>query len=377
MLQILKILLFKMVGDILSNAIMRKQMESDLHLSEARNLALIGAIPDLILHVRNDGYVIEFKANSAEMLVVPPDKVVGTWLADILDESANSQARLCIEQALLTGQVQSMEYSLKMGDSTRIFEARFNRIGGEEVIAIIRDVSEQVRLEQMKSDFINRATHELRTPIATMLLMTNLMDGETSPEELNEYWTVLKSELARERMLVENLLSAGRLESDRCQFNFRQMDVQGLLEQSIQHLQPAAKEKEIDLAVDLMPDHPDIQCLVEADEVSMIQVFVNLIGNAIKFTPSGGKVHVRLQVTDSGYKVSIIDTGIGIPSEDLPMLFHRFFRGTNAIENEIQGTGIGLFIVRSILDKHGGKIQVTSELGKGSQFDVWLPAEKE
>jgi len=100
---------------------------------------------------------------------------------------------------------------------------------------------------------------------------------------------------------------------------------------------------------------------------------MNLLGNAIKFTPSGGQINVLMQKSNSGFEISIRDTGIGIPSEDMPLLFTRFFRGTNAIKNEISGTGIGLFIVQSILEKHGGSIKVRSELGKGSQFTIWLP----
>jgi len=101
---------------------------------------------------------------------------------------------------------------------------------------------------------------------------------------------------------------------------------------------------------------------------------MNLMGNALKFTPASGSVTINLQRKNSGFEISVIDTGIGIPGEDIPLLFTRFFRGTNAIEEEIPGTGIGLFIVRSIVEKHGGEISVHSELGQGSQFDVWLPA---
>jgi len=113
--------------------------------------------------------------------------------------------------------------------------------------------------------------------------------------------------------------------------------------------------------------------LVKADEISLTQVFVNLVGNAVKFTPAGGQVVVQIYAREAGYDITVRDTGIGIPTEDLPNLYSRFFRGRNAIENEIPGTGIGLYIVQSIVEKHGGKLTVKSEVGKGTTFVVWMP----
>lgn len=121
---------------------------------------------------------------------------------------------------------------------------------------------------------------------------------------------------------------------------------------------------------------PGDDAYVGGDESALTQVFVNLLGNAIKFTPSGGDIKISLQRMNAGIEVSIIDTGIGIPSEDIPLLFTRFFRGSNAILNEIPGTGIGLFLVQSIIEKHNGKIKVRSYVGNGSQFDVWLPVDQ-
>ena len=225
----------------------------------------------------------------------------------------------------------------------------------------------------MKSDFINRATHELRTPIATMLLMVNLIDGGTTPDEFAEYWDILRSELDRERTLVEDLLSAGRLESDRLDLHFSSFNLTELINQITHQIELPARDKNITITLKTSVELNGSPALIHADEKALTQVLINLVGNAIKFTPPGGNIHIILQSIDSGFEISIIDTGIGIPSEDLPLLFTRFFRGSNAIENEIPGTGIGLFIVQSILEKHGGKIKAHSELGKGSQFDIWLP----
>jgi signal transduction histidine kinase len=225
----------------------------------------------------------------------------------------------------------------------------------------------------MKSDFINRATHELRTPIATMLLMVNLIDGGATKEEYQEYWDVLKSELGRERLLVEDLLAVARLESNQAQWHFRFIDSTKIVKQAVHLMELSAREKEVTLSLQIMDNLDETSRIIFADESSLIQVFVNLLGNAVKFTPAGGSINLNLMKNPSGIDFTITDTGMGIPSEDIPLLFTRFFRGTNAIQEEIPGTGIGLFIVRSILEKHGGTIKVRSELGKGSQFELWLP----
>ena len=355
----------------------RMMMENTLIKSEAQNRALLSAIPDLIFRIQQDGIIVDYKAISSDLLVIPAERIIGYSFYDVLDDFSAAEARASITRAIESGQVQSMEFSLHLGESTHFYEARFKNSGVDEVIAIIRDISERTRLEQMKSDFINRATHEMRTPITTMLLMVNLIDGDPNNPDFKEYWNVLISELNRERMLVEDLLSAGRLEGDQFQFSFRPLEVSALITKTVQQWEPAAREKNISMIMESLLQDSEALMLVRADENALRQVFTNLVGNAIKFTNAGGSVRVRVQKVGKGIQISIIDTGIGIPSEDLPMLFNRFFRGSNAVLEEIQGTGIGLFIVRSILDKHAGHIEVATELGKGSQFDVWLPEMKE
>ncbi len=348
-------------------------MERDLRQSESRNSALLSAVPDSIFRIRRDGILLDYTAGSTEMLNLAEDQVKGTMLSAIIPDSMVEDALACIDKTLYTREIQTMEYTLKIGDSSHVFEARFKDSGPDEVTAIVRDISDRARLDQMKSDFINRATHELRTPIATMLLMVNLLDGDITTEEYDEYWNVLKTELNRERTLVEDLLSAGRLESNQTQMHYRFIDVSETLKQSIRQFEQIAREKSITLSLSLLDDLDETAFHINADGSALTQVFVNLLGNSIKFTPSGGKIDVTMERQLEGVEITFKDSGIGIPSEDLPLLFNRFFRGTNAIHDEIPGTGIGLFIVRSILEKHGGTIKVHSELEKGTQFDVWIP----
>ncbi len=348
-------------------------MESDLRQSESRNSALLSAVPDAIFRIRRDGIVLDYTASSTSVTNYSEGQIKNTPISNILPEQLIEDAMACIGQTLRTREIQTMEYTQKIGDSSHVFEARFKDSGIDEVTAIVRDISDRARLDQMKSDFINRATHELRTPIATMLLMVNLIDGDVTDEEYDEYWNVLKSELNRERLLVEDLLSAGRLESNQAHLHFRFIDCCEVLKQSIYQIEQPARLKNVTLTLHLTEELDETAYIIHADENALTQVFVNLLGNAIKFTPSGGNIDVFMNRQVDGVFCSIKDSGMGIPSEDIPLLFNRFFRGQNAIQDEIPGTGIGLFIVRSILEKHDGNIKVHSELGKGSQFDIWLP----
>jgi signal transduction histidine kinase len=353
----------------------RKRIENDLRESESRNRALLSAVPDMIYRIRRDGMVLDYKAsaNSHTQLLAPPEQLLGSMLANLVDLKLATKFMGCIAEALRVKEIQTLEYTLKTDDFSHVYEARFKDSGSDEVTVIIRDISDRARLEQMKSDFINRATHELRTPIATMLLMVNLIDGGSTEEEFKQFWDVLKNEIHREHMLVENLLNVGRLESGRTNLHFTPVEVAQLLQKVVVQFDLPARDKNVSITMQLNPIQGQVM-RVRADENALTQVFVNLLGNAVKFTPPGGTIKISAQPKDNGFEVIIKDTGIGIPSEDMPLLFTRFFRGTNAIENEIPGTGIGLYIVQSIIEKHGGKITVHSEIGVGSQFDVWLAA---
>jgi len=371
------ILMIHMVGDIISNALMRRQMESSLLQSEARNRALLSAVPDLIFRIKRDGTFLDFKASTPRSLILSPDRIIGANLREVLGNELSEQAVYSIDRALETGEIQTLEYSLSPNGATSFYEARFIKSGEEEVTTIVRDISERVRLEQMKSDFINRATHELRTPVATMMLMKELIDASPTPEEFDEYWGIMKNELTRERTLVEDLLTASRLENNQTTLHYRAFDLAHLLRDSADHALIAARGKSLDIQFALEEPAPRGKGLkIEADENALKQVFGNLIGNAVKFTPTGGRVKITATRENEGITVKVEDSGMGIPSEDLPLLFTRFFRGSNAIHEEVPGTGIGLYIVHGIVEKHRGEVSAASQLGKGACFTVWLPARR-
>lgn len=367
------ILLIKIVSDIISNALMRQKYQKELSQSEERKSALLKAVPDLILRISRSGQIIDFKPSKRDIVDREVAKFVGLPIDNIFGNNQLEEILSYIEKAVETKELQTFEFPYTKGDSRWVMESRIQYSGKNEVTAIVRDVSERARLEQIKSDFINKATHELRTPIATMLLMANLMDGAKTDQERLEFWEILKSELDREKLLIDDILTAGKMENEQLNLHYKMVDIRSLFNSIFVKTDIQAREKGLGFIHTITRDEGVTFDKIQSDETALNQIFGNLIGNALKFTPSGGEVTVNANLTTSGLTVIVQDTGIGVPPEDVPFLFSRFFRGTNAVQHEIQGTGIGLFIVKSLLDRIGGKIQVKTKIGKGTKFIVSLP----
>jgi PAS domain S-box-containing protein len=329
---------------------------------EARSTAILKAIPDAMLRLRGDGTVIDF---------TPADGVPGQEVAAD-GETVLQLAQACRgagRKALSTGERQVCHLELGAAGGQRTFEARLSVLGEDEVLAIIRDISERSRLEKMKDDFINRASHELRTPLTTALLMVELIreGGETA--ELDEYWDVLRLELQRQHELVEDLLTVSKLESGAMVMSPVSVDLIPLLEDAVENASGMAAARRQTLLRFVPAGLPQ----VKGDAATLRRVFANLLDNAVKFTPAGGEVRLEARAQAEGVSVRVRDNGIGIPRSELSQLFQRFFRASNAVRAEIQGAGIGLYVVRSIVEGHGGWVTVKSALDEGATFEVWLP----
>ncbi len=361
--------LLQQFGNIISSSLKRKWAESALLQSEARYKAVLDAIPDSMFRISAAGVIRDYFSSDSESLALPVEKIPGAVLTNFLPPDVARHALEKISAAIQSSQKQTLEYQLTIDGRPHHFEARFVASGQDEVVAIVRNVSERARLEQMKSDFINRAVHDLRTPLTTIILMVRLLEGECTPEEHEEYWNVLKDEVERERILIQDLLTVGQLESNRWKVKAIPVDPLSPLNSSVQSILPQASEKRIRINV----ARPVGDFEIMADVVSLQQVFTNLLNNAVKFTPPEGLIEVACTAQEKAISIRIHDSGVGIPPEDLPMLFGRFYRGRNAIEQEIPGSGLGLYIVKSIVEHFGGQIEVESQPGQGAAFTLEFP----
>ena len=231
---------------------------------------------------------------------------------------------------------------------------------------------ELVRLNKMKSDFVSAVSHELRTPLTSIKGYTSLMRaGKLGPvnkeqgerlEKINRHTDYLSN-------LISELLDIARIESGRVGMEVRPIEIPRAVDSVADLLAPLLKEKELDLKVQMPPNLPPIP----ADENRLQRVLINLLSNAIKFTPQGGIVTVRGRPTPEWLEIAVSDTGIGMPSKDVEMLFTEFFRADNPVNRERKGTGLGLVLVKKIVEAHGGQIGVKSEVGKGTTFTFTLP----
>ncbi|MDR3574647.1 MAG: PAS domain S-box protein [Anaerolineaceae bacterium] len=353
----------KTAADILGTDIQRSEIEMALRESEAHNKAMLNAIPDNMYRFKQDGTI------TARKNISPENISVGVNLKDVLSSDIFDKVQQSADLALNTKEIQVFEFERSTPDGDQVYEARLVVCGEQEVMAIVRDISERAHLEQMKSDFINRAAHDLRTPLTTATMMADLIYEGGTAEELSHYWRILQTELKREQELIEKLLTVGRLESGRYQLKKQAVDILPALFSALDEIRSLANARAIHLEEKLPERLPPVL----ADLSALQQVFVNLLSNAVKFTLTGGSVYFEAEEIGSGVQVKVRDTGIGIPPQDVPMLFQRFYRASNAIQNEIQGTGVGLFIVKSMIEQHGGQVGVESQLGQGTTFTVWLP----
>jgi signal transduction histidine kinase len=231
---------------------------------------------------------------------------------------------------------------------------------------------ELVRLNEEKSAFVQMAAHDLRAPLTVIKGYVDLVARQNAMphETLAEYLDILKTRIGAMTRLISDLLDVERIESGETALELEAVNLGELVEEVVQGFEPMADEKGLEVHWQV-PSVPEIV----ADRDRLMQVLNNLISNAYKFTPPGGRVDVRVLVGSGAVIVEVIDTGPGIQEEDQARLFQRFFRTDDARLLKIPGTGLGLSIVRAIVEQHGGKAYCRSRVGEGSTFGFSMPLE--
>ncbi len=236
-------------------------------------------------------------------------------------------------------------------------------------------------LEQAKSKFVSVTTHQLRTPLSAIKWTFHmLLKGDLGPTTKDQHTFIEKGYESTQRMIaiINDLLNVDYMEADRSDYNFLPIDLPALIESVLFEFANQAESKTIKLKC-IKP--PTASPKVSADPIKLSMVIENLIDNAMKYTPKGGQVTVsigdaRMNSVGSSLEVIVSDTGIGIPPHERDKIFHRFFRGSNATKVQTDGTGLGLFISRDIVEKHGGAIWFESEEGQGAQFHFTIPVNR-
>jgi signal transduction histidine kinase len=239
-------------------------------------------------------------------------------------------------------------------------------------VIVLHDVTYFHELDELKGRFVSTVSHELRTPLSTVLLQVSTLlkyYDRLSEEERRNMVAGVQQQAYALRELVEDILELSRFDARRATVQHQWFDMSIQCRSVIESLALTTREKQITVQV----EGCDSPCYIQGDVSQLSRAIRNLATNAVKYTPPGGHVAVRLDRADGGVRVVVSDTGIGIAPEDQKHIFNRFYRTDQAMEMAA-GTGLGLSITKEIVDLHGGRIELHSVPGQGSTFTVWLPA---
>ncbi len=241
---------------------------------------------------------------------------------------------------------------------------------------LLRDVTETVRMDETRNEFISVVSHELRTPMTAIKGFTDLiLDGDAGQvsEQQRELLAVVQANANRLVDLVNDMLDISRIESGRIQLDPSAVDLDAAIRAAVASLRPMIDAKQHNVVIELDPAAPPIY----ADDARLSQILTNLLANASKYTPDGGWITIRTELLDSHVAISVSDTGIGIPADALPHVFTKFYRVGQQAVREASGTGLGLAITRLLVERHGGRITIASREGVGTTVRFTLPVARQ
>ena len=331
-----------------------------------------------ILSSMADG-VITFNRDGTILITNPPaDRFLQYWYYEkggFTDaEAIPSQVMELFQKSLETEKEQIGEISLQGRHWVILVSPLYSNRFIRGAVAVLRDMTEERQLEKMRKDFIANVSHELRTPISMLQGYSEAIvdDIAETQEEKKEMAKVIYDESLRMGRLVNELLDLARMEAGHIHLSIEDVNLSAFINRIIYKFQGLAKDNDILLYSEAENDSSP--GLFDPDRIE--QVLTNLIDNAMRHTPKGGKVKVSVVSEDRGVRIEVKDSGSGIPEEDLPFVFERFYKADKARTRGRAGTGLGLAIAKNIIDAHHGTISVRSKIGMGTTFSFFLPRKK-
>ena len=341
-------------------------------LTEERNLssAILGSMVEGVLVVNAAERVVFANHSFAEILDsnVPPQSgsalvecVRQTELIEAVRKVLAGEPR--VESEIVTGTLRQHFFAATA--------ASVRTTGTDGAVLVLHDITDLRKLERVRRDFVANVSHEFRTPLTAIqgFAETLLAGAIDDPQNRGRFLEIIVEHSRRLARLTEDLLMLSKMDADRLEFETRRIAVGAFIEGCMETAQPRAKDKDLRLSVNQAAKMPDIA----GDRRRLTEVLQNLLDNAIQYTPAGGQIMVSAEVDDSEIVFTVSDTGIGIPQAEQPRIFERFYRVDVARSREVGGTGLGLAIAKHLVEGHGGRIWVESEVGHGSQFHFSVP----
>ncbi|HXV84512.1 MAG TPA: ATP-binding protein [Candidatus Binatia bacterium] len=384
-----KINLLQTFGSQLGMALENAQLYDEIAKGKAYIENLMENAADVIISTDLNDLILTWNHGSEVILGYSKEEVIGQHLSILLPPERHHELEEMRAKVEISGALRDIEVRGKKKDGVIIYlslsVSPIRDMDGRIVgfLRVAKDITEKRRyerrlreLDKMKSDFVSNVSHELRTPLTSIKgSVDNMLDGLTGAlnEKQVRYCTRIKSNADRLSRLINDLLDLSRIEAGHVELRPTNLSLAALAEEVAEHLKPLAAEKLI--RIEIPPLDPKVTVWADRDKVT--QILLNLIGNAVKFTPEYGKVTVALAKNGDNYvQISVADTGPGIVPEEANKIFSKFYQIANIDKQKPQGSGLGLAICKGLVEMHGGKIWMESEVGRGSTFYFTLPAQQ-
>jgi len=363
--ELLTILLYKMFAQpkrkLIESAEKKKSEELDI------NNRIFLHMTDGIIAFDIEGKIILINPAAKKLLSISPEdatfeKVFGKFNLDI-----NMEKIIYLENWTSTEQRIEVE-DRYVNAFFAPFRSENDRPAG--LITVLQDITEHVKLDNMRKEFIADVSHELKTPITSIMgYADTLLEGEYDKEVEKKFLGVIASEARRMAKLVTDLLTLSRYDNNKNQLQKEQFDLGELVKKCHDKLGIEMKKKNHEVNCFVTADVPPVY----ADKGDVERVVLNILSNSIKYTPENGKINIYVGFVYNDAYIKILDNGIGIPEEDLSRIFERFYRVDKARTREMGGTGLGLSIAKDLLDKNGGSIDIKSIVGEGTEVVIKVP----
>jgi two-component system phosphate regulon sensor histidine kinase PhoR len=351
--------------------IFSRQQELDRQLGQRTSgeKAIFSAMQDGLLVVNAERRIALLNRTFQELFEIRDDSPGTPLLETVRDASVDEivretfRKRDAVRREITVANRHFQMDSVPMGDNSCPITG---------AVVLLHDITELRRADQIRRDFVANLSHELRTPLSILRgYIETLLDApQTSRDELRRILGVMERHSNRLGLLLSDLLNLAKLESTHPNLELSSVRLDELCLNLARDWEKKLSEKNLDVIVDLASGSPR----VVADAFRLQEVLYNLLDNAVKYSPNGGEIRLRVQRREGEIALSVSDQGMGISKEDLPRIFERFYRADKTRSREERGTGLGLAIVKHIAELHGGRVEAESELGKGTTIRVFIPA---
>ncbi|MDD5145414.1 MAG: ATP-binding protein [Candidatus Pacebacteria bacterium] len=341
-----------------------------------KTLAIVSNFADGLLVFDREGFLVSVNPQAEKFLTIDDKEILGKSAPELkIFPSLKNLADLLLKES---SEIYRKEMETEKNLTLEVSTIPIIREGEKfETLVILHDVTREKMVEKIKTEFVSVAAHQLRTPIsATKWTLRMILDGDMGEISSEQKDILEKTYESNERMiaLINDLLDVTRIEEGRYLFNPTLTEIEPIVQFVVNSCKAEAERRNIKLEFDKESARiPKI--VIDVEKVRM--AIQNLVDNALRYTSSGGKIQVSLGANEKEVKISVKDTGVGIPKSQAERVFTKFFRAANVIRMETEGSGLGLFIAKNIIEAHGGRIWFETEEGKGTTFYFTLPIQKE